>query len=292
MPRCAFLSTDNLEDFFVYDDLVKPYLNELGWEVDDVSWHDKSVNYNQFDIVVVRSTWDYQANSEEFMSVLESIENSTARLENPFNMLKWNFSKSYLKDLEAQGILILPTMWLSCFTYEDVSKAFERFNTKEIIVKPLVSANADYTYRLTSKQLISQQAQIKNALKDRAIMVQSFEKSIVQQGEYSLFYFNHIFSHAINKRPARGDFRVQEEHGGTLDSITPSPEMYKIAQNVLKALPSRALYARIDILETGNGLAIIEVELIEPSLYFNMDSDSPKHFAQAINGYFKLSGSK
>lgn len=292
MPRCAFLSTDNLEDFFVYDDLVKPYLNQLGWEVKDVSWHDKSVNYNQFDIIVVRSTWDYQAYSEEFLCALESIENSTARLENPFELMKWNFTKSYLKDLEQQGIKVLPTIWLECYSYNDVSKAFESFDTSEIIVKPLLSANADHTYRLTREQLISQQEDIKKELENRAIMVQSFEKSIIEQGEFSLFYFDHEFSHAINKRPANGDFRVQEEHGGSLQSVTPTTQMYIIAQKVLNALPTRALYARIDLLETANGLAIIEVELIEPSLYFNMDDGSPERFAKAIDGYFRLSGSK
>lgn len=113
-------------------------------------------------------------------------------------------------------------------------------------------------------------------------MVQAFEKTILDKGEYSLFYFNGKYSHSINKLPAAGDFRVQEEHGGSLESIVPNPSMLTLAQKTLEALPSDSLYARIDMLNTNKGLAIIEVELIEPSLYFNMDDESPQRFAQAI----------
>ncbi len=113
-------------------------------------------------------------------------------------------------------------------------------------------------------------------------MLQAFEKTILDVGEYSLFYFDGEYSHSINKLPASGDFRVQEEYGGQLQSIEPTDAMRALAQRTLNALPENALYARIDMLDTATGLAIIEVELIEPSLYFNMDEESPKRFAQAI----------
>ncbi|MFT5282880.1 MAG: glutathione synthase/RimK-type ligase-like ATP-grasp enzyme [Yoonia sp.] len=119
-------------------------------------------------------------------------------------------------------------------------------------------------------------------MKNRQIMLQAFEKTILDVGEYSLFYFDGEYSHSINKLPASGDFRVQEEHGGQLQSIEPTDAMRALAQRTLNALPENALYARIDMLDTATGLAIIEVELIEPSLYFNMDEESPKRFAQAI----------
>ncbi len=282
MGRCAFLTSDNLEDFFIYDDLVKPHLAKLGWKVDDVSWTNETVDYNTYDAVVVRSTWDYQAHPEQFLATLTRIEKSSAKLENPLALMQWNFTKSYLKELQAKGVDILPTIWLSEFDGKAIKEAFGHFNTQEIIIKPLISANADHTYRLSEEDFLFQQQSLKEAMKGREIMVQAFEKNIIAQGEFSLFYFNDEYSHTINKLPAKGDFRVQEEHGGELVSTEPTPSMLALAQKTLKALPTSALYARIDMLETTTGFAIIEVELIEPSLYFNMDKASPKRFANAL----------
>jgi glutathione synthase/RimK-type ligase-like ATP-grasp enzyme len=283
MKQCAFLTTDNLEEFFVYDDLVKPHLANLGWAVTDVSWHDENANYDQFDVVVVRSTWDYQEHPAEFVKTLEKIEASSAQLQNPFELLSWNFSKDYLRDLNEKGVPILPTIWLDEFDSTAILEAFSHFKTHEIIIKPVVSANADFTYRLTQEDFLFEQQSIKQALGTRPIMVQAFEKSIVDAGEYSLFYFAGEYSHTINKRPASGDFRVQEEHGGELASVSASSHMLHLAQNTIEALPTSAFYARIDMLDTDKGLAIIEVELIEPSLYFNMDENSARVFAEAIN---------
>jgi glutathione synthase/RimK-type ligase-like ATP-grasp enzyme len=281
MRRCAFLTTDELEEFFMYDDLVKPYLAKLGWETQDLCWRDKDADYSQFDVVIVRSTWDYQAHVEEFMQTLQHIDN-TCRLENSLALMQWNVSKAYLKDLESKAVSILPTLWLDSFDSEQIEAAFAHFNTHEIIIKPLVSANADFTYRLTHADFLAQAQSIQADLQNREIMIQAFEKTILDKGEYSLFYFNGEYSHSINKLPASGDFRVQEEHGGQLLSIEPTQAMLTLAEQTLLALPEDALYARIDMLNTPQGLAIIEVELIEPSLYFNMDEASPKRFAQAI----------
>lgn len=287
MRRCAFLTTDNLEEFFVYDELVKPHLIDLGWSVEDVSWHNEAINYNQFNLVIVRSTWDYQLYPDKFNRVLEKINQSSADLQNTLALMQWNFSKEYLRDIQSKGVPILPTIWLKEFNALAIVKAYTHFKVSEIIVKPWVSANADFTYRLTEEAFLFEQQSIKQSLAERPIMIQAFEKSIVDTGEYSLFYFAGKYSHAINKMPASGDFRVQEEHGGVILSISPTSHMLHLAQNTLEALPEPALYARVDMLDTAAGLAIIEVELIEPSLYFNMDENSPKLFAEAINAKYQ-----
>ena len=208
MGRCAFLTTKDLEDFHIYDDLVKPHLAKLGWTVDDVSWHDTDVDYNQFDLVVVRSTWDYQAYAEQFMHTLERINKSSAALENSFALMQWNVSKLYLQDLELKGVSILPTIWGDAFDTKTILNAFSYFNTAEIIIKPLVSANADYTYRLTEEDFLFKQQTIKTELGDRSIMIQSFEKTILSKGEFSLFYFDGEYSHCINKIPTNGIFKL------------------------------------------------------------------------------------
>lgn len=282
MNRCAFLTMDQLEEFFVYDDMVKPYLTQLGWQTDDISWHKTDINYDDYDVVVVRSTWDYQAHPDAFLSCLKKIEASSAKLQNPLKLMQWNFSKDYLRDLEEKGVGILPTLWHEAFTLNEALAAFTYFNTDEIIIKPRVSANADFTYRLSLDELNKQAQQIEHELGVRPIMIQAFEKNVLALGEYSLFYFASEYSHTIVKRPAAGDFRVQEEHGGQMHAVEPSANMLALAEQTLAALPEKSLYARIDMLDTALGMAIIEVELIEPSLYFNLDLASPERFAKAL----------
>jgi glutathione synthase/RimK-type ligase-like ATP-grasp enzyme len=280
MRKVAILTTDNLEEFFVYDRLLEEPLKALAWEYSEVSWHAKNHNWDQYDVVVVRSTWDYQAHCEEFLACLQSIENSSATLCNSMSLIEWNISKEYLKELEEKGVPIIPTLWVDDLQEQHFSQAFKKFAGGEIVIKPYVSANADFTYRLTQDSASKHLASIIAEYKNRSAMIQPFLQSIVEQGEYSLFYFDSQYSHAICKQPAKGDFRVQEEHGGQLTKIEPTTQMLALAEQTIKALPNEALYARIDIVSFNNTLMIIEVELIEPSLYFNMDESSPLFFAQ------------
>ena len=282
MKRCAFLSMDSLEDFFVYDDMLFAPLASLGWQAEEVSWRKEGIDWDSYDVVVIRSTWDYQTDPHAFLACLEQIERSTARLENSLKLVKWNVSKEYLKDIANQGINIVPTHWMEHFDLAEVAKSFEHFSSKQIVIKPLVSANADHTYRLSREQLLSQAAILKAAFRHRAFMVQPFMQAIVDEGEYSLFYFAGHYSHSILKMPKVDDFRVQEEHGAQLKLIEPTEEMLTTARHTLASLPADALYARIDLIRHDGEFAVMEVELIEPSLYFNMDPQSPRRFADAF----------
>ncbi|QHJ11936.1 Cycloserine biosynthesis protein DcsG [Paraglaciecola mesophila] len=282
MKRCAFLSTDNLEGYFVYDELLYAPLKQVGWHVDAVSWHDSNIDWNSFDVVVVRSTWDYQQHAREFMQCLRRIEDSRAVLANSLRLLTWNISKEYLKDIASQGISIVPTIWLDAFDLAQVSAGFEHFSCEKLVLKPCVSANADDTYLLDREQLLNQAKNLKVVFDDRAFMVQPFIEAVVTQGEYSLFYFNGHFSHAILKQPEQGDFRVQEEHGGRLQAVEPDEEMLTQARHTMASLPDDALYVRIDLLRYKKEYVVIEIELIEPSLYFNMDERSPANFVEAF----------
>tara|TARA_R110002012_G_scaffold321590_1_gene550000 strand:- start:376 stop:1245 length:870 start_codon:yes stop_codon:yes gene_type:complete len=282
MKRCAFLSTDNLEGYFVYDELLYEPLKQVGWQVEAVSWHNSTVDWNSFDVVVVRSTWDYQQHAKAFMQCLQRIEDSSAILANSLRLLTWNISKEYLKDIASQGIGIVPTLWLDTFDLAQVSAGFERFNCDRLVIKPCVSANADYTYMLDREQLLAQSKNLAEVFNGRAFMVQPFIEAVVTQGEYSLFYFNGHFSHAILKTPEQGDFRVQEEHGGSLQAVEPDEEMLTQARHTMASLPDDALYARIDLLRYQDEYVVMEIELIEPSLYFNMDANAPANFVEAF----------
>ncbi|GAC18957.1 ATP-grasp domain-containing protein [Paraglaciecola arctica] len=282
MKRCAFLSMDSLEDFFSSDTMLFEPLKNVGWLVEEVSWRKTDVDWNVYDVVVIRSTWDYQDDAEGFMACLQRIEASSAQLQNSLNIVRWNISKKYLKELQNQGINIVPTLWFDSFSLPEIQAGFSHFDTPELVIKPLVSANADHAYRLTPENLKQQAQKLDTIFATREFMVQPFLTGIVDEGEYSLFYFAGQYSHSILKQPESGDFRVQEEHGGRLSTIQPCEEMLTTARHSLAALPEDVLYARIDLVRHKNEFVVIEIELIEPSLYFNMDPDSPQRFVDAF----------
>ena len=288
MPRCAFLTMDSLDEFEVYDDLLIKPLSQLGWSVDMVSWRDRQVDWNTFEAVIIRSPWDYQQDAQLFMQVLEEIDQSSARLENPLDLVKWNIDKTYLRELEQEGILIVPTLWGRRLEAEQLDKAFEQLDTRELVIKPTVSANADDTFRVKQEVKLQTKREMLRTFYDRAYMIQPFMKSIVTEGEFSLFYFGGEYSHTILKTPAKGDFRVQEEHGGILASVEPETKLLKRAQQTMARLQPEPLYARADYVRTeDDDFALMELELIEPSLYFNMDPESPRRFARIFDRWMK-----
>ena len=282
MRSVAILTTDKLEEFFVYDHMIDEPMREMGWETEEVSWLDTTVKWDQYDVVIIRSPWDYQSDPEAFMACLKKIDSSKAVLENNFNLVNWNISKDYLKDIQEKNIPIVPTLWSTAYDHQALLASFDEFSAEEIVIKPLISANADDTYRMNKEQAESQKQQLQSVFASKPHMIQPFMNEIVYEGEYSLFYFNGEYSHCIVKVPKRGDFRVQEEHGGVLRSVDPHPKLLQISEKVIKALPESSLYARIDLVRTDSGFAVMEIELIEPSLYFNMDLDSPQRFVDAF----------
>ena len=285
MKKCAILSMDSLADFEAYDYLIEQPLLAYGWQTRLVSWRDSTVNWSDYQVVIIRSPWDYQDDLNAFLSVLEEIESSSARLENSLAVVKWNINKAYLQQLAQSNVPIVPTLWPEHFKASALEHYFQHFNTEQIVLKPRVSANADNTFWLNKTNYQHHIVAITDAFKDRELMVQPFIDNICQEGEFSLFYFNGQYSHAILKTPAQGDFRVQEEHGGRLLSIEPEPNLLAIAKQTMSVIEQaygQLLYARIDFVRYKTGFALMEAELIEPSLYFNMDEHSPQRFADAF----------
>lgn len=282
MKRCAILTMDSLAGFEAYDHLLEQPLGALGWQMQMVSWRNTQVDWGDFDAVIVRSPWDYQDDAEKFLTVLEAIEQSTAHLENSLAVMKWNIDKRYLQELEQKKVSIVPTLWREHFDADELPAFFNHFNVDQIVLKPRISANADNTFWLNKNNYKASLETLEQAFTNRNFMVQPFMESVVAEGEFSLFYFDGHYSHAILKTPKQDDFRVQEEHGGRLATINPEPELVRQANIALAAIDEMPLYARVDFVRSDDTFALMEAELIEPSLYFNMDEASATRFAQAF----------
>lgn len=287
MRKVAFLSMDSLDGFSCYDDLVIEPLKKLDWQVETVSWKSKNTNWKDYDCVIVRSTWDYQDSPKEFIEVLENIKTQT-RLENNIEILKWNMDKKYLRDLEEKDVKIVCSIWREKFNDNELEHYFDLLNADEIIIKPTVSASAFNAFRINRSNLDTYISILDTVFNSRPFLVQSFEKNIINEGEFSLFYFGGTYSHTILKTPKQDDFRVQEEHGGILKLVQPEDEMKASAEKILKVIQTNLLYARIDFVRTNeNDFALMELELIEPSLYFNMDAESPQRFSEVFDEWMK-----
>ena len=290
MRQCAFLTMDNLDDFVHYDYLLHDPLQRLGWHVTDVSWRQEGVDWNRFEIVVIRSPWDYQQDPEAFMEVLRRIEQSDARLENPLELIRWNIDKTYLRDLEKMGIAIVPTEWGSPsrqLTEQELLEYFDCFGTDEIVIKPTISAGADDTYRLDREEARNTLDELKRVFASRAYMVQPMMRHIIEEGEFSLIYFGEEYSHTLLKTPKKRDYRVQEEHGGRLKTVEPEWELRAVSDELITGIDPTPLYSRVDMVRHGDSFALMELELIEPSLYFNMDPDSPERFARFLDRWME-----
>jgi hypothetical protein len=286
--RCAFLSTDNLDGYVVDDQRAYDALASRGVDVRAVSWRERGVNWGEFDLVVVRSTWDYHEHVEAFFKVLESIDQSSALLANPLWAMRWNARKTYLNELREHGVPIVPTVFGDRMDRVALSALAAHFGQAQWIVKPDVGANASGVVRVHGKPDAQQSRRLLDNFGARGYLAQPFVDDVTQHGEYSLFYFAGDYSHGIVKTPAAGDFRVQEEHGGRIVALTPPAPLRAAADKVCGALPPDCLYARIDLVANErDAFEVMEVELIEPSLYLRMDAAAPDRFARALCGWYR-----
>ena len=284
--RIALLSIEDLSDFVADDELVVEPLRRLGHVAEFVPWR-AAVAWREYDGVVIRTTWDYQNHLDAFLSVLQEIETQT-RLANPLEIVKWNADKKfYLQDIEKHGGRIVPTLWgNSKIDNRQIEAWLEQLHTDEIVIKPTVGANAQNAFRLKRGGIDVDE--LSSVYENRSYMVQPFMRGIVEEGEFSLFYFNGEYSHAILKAPKTGDFRVQEEHGGIIQATRPTSDLLATGTKIMQYISPTPLYARVDFVRTDESeFALVELELIEPSMYLREAEHAPQMFAEAIDRWLQ-----
>ena len=226
--------------------------------------------------------WGYHRDHPRWLRACETWQRDGVPLANPARVLAWNSDKRYLAELAARGVAIPPTTWTQRLTQDDVARAFDATGAEEVIVKPTVSGGAWRTARLRRGDVV-EEASDEGRL-DAAMLIQPYLPTIESAGETSLLYFGGRLSHAVNKRPPAGEFRVQEQFGG-LYGLLPSPPAgaVALAEQVLAAVGEPLLYARIDTVPDPDGRwLLMEAELIEPDFYLGVDPAHGGGFAQAL----------
>jgi glutathione synthase/RimK-type ligase-like ATP-grasp enzyme len=286
MKQCAFLTLDERGDFVIDDECAIEPLADLGWQVETLSWRQTDRPWDHFDAVVIRSTWDYWNDVPAFLETLARIDRQ-APLANPLGLVHWNLAKTYLRDLEGKGVLVVPSLWLDGFDPGSTRDWSRRLGSEELVVKPTVGANGEDAYRFTPADPADRLQSIAGRFRGRDCIVQPFLPGVLREGEYSLFYFSGRFSHAILKVPARGEFRSQEERGAAIRAVEPGERLLQRGREAVDAVEPAPLYARVDLVCDADGdFAIMELELIEPSLYLRTDPAAPGRFARALDAWF------
>jgi len=286
MRQCAFLTLEHPADFVIDDEHAIAPLARLGWEVSVLPWTQKDRPWEAFEAVVIRSTWDYWNNVPAFLDTLATVNRQTL-LANPLGLVHWNLAKTYMRDLEGKGVRIVPTLWPDRFQPVLLPSFRERLDSPELVVKPVVGANGEDAFRLSPGDPAERLERIAARFVGRDCMVQSFMPAVIEEGEYSMFYFNGRFSHAILKVPAASEFRSQEERGADIRPVVPETRLRERGRDALATLDPAPLYARIDFVRDAEGdFVVMELELIEPSLYLRMDPRAPARFARAVDDWF------
>lgn len=280
MPKICILTA--APDYF--EDLGAAratYQRLLGGDIAFRHWTDTG-DLAKYDLVLPLLVWGYQRDCQRWFTFLDQLERQQIKIANPVSVLRWNSDKSYLLELEKAGVAVVPTLISEALTASDIAEAAQRFGTDQLVTKPPISGGADGTFRLQKDQPLPEE------IAGKQMLIQPFQPAIAQEGEYSLFYFDGQFSHAILKRPAKGDFRVQEFLGGSeigTDCPAGAQDLAVQARQAAEQILDikTLLYARVDMLRDLDGhFRLMELELIEPSLFFEHAADQGAAFGRAV----------
>src|SRR5688572_4824399 len=287
LPSFITWDVPNLDELFEEDNLLIRGFEAQGFQASPVVWSDPTIDWNQFDIALIRSTWDYLDASEHFLNVLSKIESSSCKLFNPLSVVRWNMDKHYLLDLEKQRVQIIPTYITSHFELDTLHKLFLENQWQTVILKPAIGLAASNTYRVSLDKLENTLTKIRADQPHSEYLIQPFIESIITEGEWSFIYFNGQLSHVLLKKPAPNNYRVQGIYGGTIQSSEPQSHDLLQAASVLDRLPSDILYARLDFVRVNGQLSVMEVELIEPIFSFNLVPQSIMRLVDATKRKFE-----
>jgi hypothetical protein len=263
--------------------LLVDALSRLGLKSGPIVWDDPSVDWARIGVCVIRSTWDYHHRLDEFLAWAERVAAVTS-LWNPAEVVRWNARKTYLRDLAAKGVSIVSTVWLERGSHADLSGIMLAQGWESGVVKPVVSASAYGTVLVTSESLGEGQAQLNKLLAERDVMVQPFMPSVETYGEHSLMFIDGQFTHSVRRVPAVG----KDQSGqGKARRVEPPRNAIDFAASVLEAVDYPTLYARVDLVRDEEGeLCLMELELIEPSLFLEQAPQVVERLAEAIAARF------
>ncbi|UKN02224.1 hypothetical protein K6119_01665 [Paracrocinitomix mangrovi] len=271
------------------DGLVQAALENLGHKVIKVDWSDNSIDWESFDAAIFRTIWDYFHRYDEFTEFLRNVEGKTIFF-NPINQIKWNVDKHYLGELKQSGVNIVESYYIEKGDKRSLLDIHKATAWTKTVIKPCVSGAARHTEKLDISKGDGEkfEAFFRKIISEESMILQPYQESITDKGEVSHVVINGDYTHSVHKLAKAGDYRVQDDFGGTIHDYTANEDEITFAESVVKSISPTPLYARIDVIWDNNGqLAVSELEMIEPELWFRKNPDAAVKMAFAINERLK-----
>lgn len=289
MTAIALVTCSALPDLDPDELLLKSGLEAEGFDVASCVWSDDSVDWAAYDLVVVRSPWDYTERHDEFIAWAKRVEALTTLL-NPADIIEWNSDKRYLRDLLGAGVPVVPTVFLEP---DGLTEWEPPAGFAEYVIKPAVSAGSRDTMRyVASESMDAPRAHAQRLLdENRVVMIQPYLEAVDTVGETALIFMGGEFSHSIRKGPMLAANIEGERVEGlyvveTIDPRIPTEAEHEAARQVLATIPGgadRVLYARVDLIPGRDGEPLLlELELTEPSLFFAKHESAAANMVRAI----------
>jgi glutathione synthase/RimK-type ligase-like ATP-grasp enzyme len=281
----GFVTSAEHRNLVADDLLLAVALERRGTRVVPVVWTEIEPQKTGCDLLVLRSCWDYHLKPQEFLSWVSEAHNHVPVINSP-EIVRWNMDKRYLSDLQAAGVLVPRTLVVEHGIQADLEELMNAASLTDAVVKPTISASAFETYRVQRDAAGSFNVKFNKLLSERAILVQEFVSEIETGGEWSLVYLGGNFSHAVSKLPRPGDFRVQHEHGGQYRAAVPPRDLQDAASAIVSRFAREAVYCRTDMVLRTQGPTLMELELIEPLLHFELAPKAAERMAELLTGHY------
>lgn len=262
--------------------LLMKGLEARGLRTKRVAWSNAEFEWKRARAAVFRSTWDYFERFAEFSAWMDGVAGGLRFFNEP-ELVRWNVDKHYLRDLAGRGVNVPVTQFIERGERITLREVMGANGWSEAILKPVVSGAARHTYRLNAENLEAHESVLRKLLREESMMVQPFLGNVLTQGELSLMVIGGRCTHAVRKMAKQGDFRVQDDHGGTVHPHTPTADKIAFAEHAVAACPQMPLYARVDAVRDDSGaLSLMELELVEPELFFRFHPPAADALAAAI----------
>ncbi len=271
-----------IDQVLLEDKILQTSLEKKELKVCKKDWADKDFDWTTTKYAIFRTTWDYFERFDEFLAWLEDTKNKTTFI-NSAEIINWNIDKHYLQDLERNKINIAPTLFIEKGDTITLQELFKTTHWNEAVIKPAISGAARHTYRVSPSNYRNYEKIFKELIDKECMLFQEFLNSITEKGEISLIMIDQKFTHAVKKMAKKGDFRVQDDHGGKVERYCPSQTEILFAEQCIENSPFSPIYARVDIVyDNKNKISLSELELIEPELWFRNNPESAKLLAEKI----------
>ncbi len=277
----SFVTYAGLPDLDPDDRLVHDALVKRGIRADAVVWDDPSVDWSRAGICIIRSTWDYHLHLAEFDAWTERVAALTP-LWNPPSLVRWNIRKTYLKELEKRGVAIVPTAWLARGQHANLAELMREHAWQDVVIKPTVGLATYGTHRVldTSDGLRAGQKHLDRLLQQHDAMVQPYMLSVEDYGERALVFISGEFTHSVRKTAFQQLLPAGEAGETLVDAVDDEVEL---GMSIMHLLDHPSLYARVDVVRDGDRKArLIELELVEPSLFFSLYRPAARKFTEAL----------